>query len=432
MNGHTDTLSSATAESSAAGARPAQRPSWWRRRVLRALEQLTRGRLDLHFPDGQVQVLGRDLESPAAKIYLRDEEFFSRCGLYGDIGFAEAYLDGQWETPNLTAVIAWFVRNQDLAPTLSGSARSGALNLLRIANRLGHLLRPNSRARARRNIGAHYDLSNEFFALFLDPSMMYSAARWTSPELTLEQAQAAKNDLLCQKLRLTSADHVLEIGTGWGGWALHAVQNYGCRVTTVTISQQQYDLARERVAAAGCEGRITVELRDYRDIKQQYDKIVSIEMMEAIGHEYLPAFCAAIDRSLRPNGLVALQFITCPDTRYEQLRRGVDFIQKHIFPGSLLLSLHRVGGEMAKAGDFLLHHLEDLGLDYARTLQEWRERFDRIHSDVRRLGFDDRFIRKWHYYLSYCEAAFAYRHISVVHAVFTRPNNPALGLAAAL
>jgi cyclopropane-fatty-acyl-phospholipid synthase len=155
-------------------------------------------------------------------------------------------------------------------------------------------------------------------------------------------------------------------------------------------------------------------------------------MMEAIGHEYLPAFCAAIDRALRPNGLVALQFITCPDTRYEQLRRGVDFIQKHIFPGSLLLSLHRVGGEMAKAGDFLLHHLEDLGLDYARTLKEWRERFSRVHSEVRQLGFDDRFIRKWHYYLSYCEAAFAYRHISVVHAVFTRPNNPALGTVPAL
>jgi len=427
MNGTSETLSPATAESSAAGARAAQRPSWWRKRVLRALDPLTRGRLELHFPDGNAQVLGADLDGPGAKIYLRDEEFFSRCGLYGDIGFAESYMDGQWDTPDLTAVIAWFVRNQDLAPTLSGSARSGALNLLRGANRLGHLLRPNSRARARRNIGAHYDLSNDFFALFLDPSMMYSAARWSSPQLTLEQAQAAKNDLLCQKLRLTASDHVLEIGTGWGGWALYAVQNYGCRVTTITISQQQYDLAHERVAAAGLGDRITVELRDYRDIKGQFDKIVSIEMMEAIGHEYLPAFCAAIDRALRPNGLVALQFITCPDTRYESLRRGVDFIQKHIFPGSLLLSQHRVGGEMAKAGDFLLHHLEDLGLDYARTLQVWRERFSRVHSEVRKLGFDDRFIRKWHYYLSYCEAAFSYRHISVVHAVFTRPNNTGLG-----
>jgi cyclopropane-fatty-acyl-phospholipid synthase len=427
MNSSSPTCSPAAAEASATGISSAPRPSWWRKRVLSTLTALTRGRLELHLPEGQTLTFGTETDQTAAKIFLRSEEFFTRCGLYGDIGFAEAYLEGQWDTPDLTAVIAWFIRNQDLAPTLSGSARSGTLNLLRGANRLAHLLRPNSRSRARRNIGAHYDLSNEFFALFLDPSMMYSAAKWSSPAQSLEEAQTAKNDLLCQKLRLAPGDHVLEIGTGWGGWALHAVKHYACQVTTVTISQQQYDLARRRVEEAGLTSQITVELRDYRDITQQYDKIVSIEMMEAIGHEYLPAFCAAIHRALRPNGVVALQFITCPDTRYEQLRRGVDFIQKHIFPGSLLLSLHRVGGEMAHAGDFLLHHLEDLGLDYARTLRHWRERFGRVHSDVRRLGFDDRFIRKWHYYLSYCEAAFAQRHISVVHAVFTRPNNPALG-----
>jgi len=431
MNGTSQTLTPASAQTSVSSASPVRRVSWWRKRVVRTLAALTRGRLELHLPEGKTLAFGTDLDRPPAKIFLQSEDFFSRCGLYGDIGFAEAYLDGQWNTPDLTAVIAWFIRNQDLAPTLSGSARSGSLNLLRWANRFGHLLRPNSRARARRNIGAHYDLSNEFFSLFLDPSMMYSAAKWTVPELSLEEAQTAKNDLLCQKLRLEPNDHVLEIGTGWGGWALHAVRNYGCRVTTVTISQRQYELARRRVEEAGLGDRITVELRDYRDIGQQYDKIVSIEMMEAIGHEFLPAFCAAIDGALRPNGLVALQFITCPDTRYEQLRRGVDFIQKHIFPGSLLLSLHRVGGEMARAGDFVLHHLEDLGLDYARTLKEWRDRFDRVHSEVRNLGFDDRFIRKWNYYLSYCEAAFAQRHISVVHAVFTRPNNPALGVGLA-
>ena len=415
------------------------KPSFYRAAILRAFADMTRGHLRMELPDGTVHEIGDHsaalalrlpLALPAtAHIRVRREAFFKKCVLSGDIGFAESYIDGDWETPHLAAVIAWFLLNVDTAPTLSGSAKkraqSWALNLLRSTNRLGHLLRPNSRATARRNISEHYDLSNDFFALFLDPSLMYSAAKWpaTAPHLSLEEAQREKNDALCRSLRLAPADHVLEIGTGWGGWSLHAAQTYGCRVTTVTISQQQYDLARARIAAAGLADRIDVQLRDYRDLTGTYDKIVSIEMMEAIGHRYLPEFTAVLDRVLKRDGLLALQFITCPDSRYDEFRTGVDFIQKHIFPGSLLLSLNRVNDLLSRAGGFVLHQVDDFGQDYARTLRLWHDNFRHRTEQVRALGFDDRFLRKWSYYLAYCESAFAMRNISVVHTLHTRANN---------
>jgi len=435
-------LASSSLPSATSELAPAVRASLFRGPVLAALAGLRQGRLEIELPGGQVVAIGAEPESevvplgasairiPAvARIRVRREVFFRRCALYGDIGFAEAYRDGDWESPDLTAVISWFVRNHAQAPTLSGSARarSWAVNSLRLANRIGHWLRPNSRAIARRNISAHYDLSNEFFALFLDPSMMYSAAKWTEPQLSLEEAQAQKNDALCRKLRLQPTDHVLEIGTGWGGWALHAARNYGCRVTSVTLSQQQCELARRRIAAGGLADRIQVELRDYRDLTGSFDKIVSIEMMEAVGHRYLPEFCAVLNRVLKPDGVMAFQFITCPDARYDQFRRGVDFIQKHIFPGSLLLSLNRVNDCLARAGGFVVHGVEDLGTDYARTLRHWHDRFRTRLAEVRALGFDERFIRNWSYYLAYCEAAFALRNISVVQTVHTRPNNLAIG-----
>jgi len=407
---------------------PARRPSLFRGVLFRALGELPQGRLRLELPDSAEQVFGQAdaVAGPDAVIRVRRERFFRRCVLEGDIGFAEAYLDGDWETPDLTAVIGWFIHNLEHAPTLSGSRRrhSPGLNLLRWGNRIGHLLRPNSRRQARRNISEHYDLSNDFFTLMLDPTMMYSSALWRDPAHSLEEAQVEKNDSLCRKLRLQPTDRVLEIGTGWGGWSLHAASRYGCRVTTLTISRQQYELAQKRVRDAGLEGRVDVQLCDYRDITGQFDRIVSIEMLEAVGHRYLPSFCQAVSRLLRPNGLLALQFITCPDSRYEQLRRGVDFIQKHIFPGSLLLSLNRMNEQLTRAGGFVMNALEDFGPDYARTLRIWRDNFSARLDAVRGLGFDDRFIRKWTYYLCYCEAAFALRNISVVQTLHTRPNNP--------
>ena len=415
-----------------------RRVSCYEKTVLSVLAKMTRGHLRLELPDGAVRDFGDHaaavattlpLAIPAsAAIHVRRPAFFKKCILAGDIGFAESYIDGDWDTPNLAAVVAWFIHNVDTAPTLSGSARgrSFALNCLRFANRVGHLLRPNSIAGGRQNISAHYDLSNDFFELFLDSSMMYSAAKWTTPDLTLEAAQFEKNEALCQSLRLQPTDHVLEIGSGWGGWSMHAARRYGCKVTTITISQRQLEYARARIAAAGLSHLIDVRFQDYRHLEGNYDKIVSIEMMEAIGHGYLPGFCDVLDRVLKPGGLVGLQYITCPDSRYGQFRRGVDFIQKHIFPGSLLLSLNRVNELMSDRGDFVLHRVTDLGQDYARTLRLWHEAFQKRLDDVRALGFDERFMRKWSYYLCYCEAAFALRNITVVQALYTRPNNLSL------
>ena len=415
---------------SAASAR-ATAPSFSRRLVLDALSGMDRGCLRLELPEGGAHVIGDPAgPGPHALIRVRREAFFRKCFWSGDIGFGESFVDGDWETPDLTAVIAHFVRNVETAPTLSGSrrARGWALNLLRGANRIGHLLRPNTRRIARRNIAEHYDLSNDFFALWLDPSLMYSSARWPAgaPDLSLEQAQREKNEALCRHLRLQPGDRVLEIGTGWGGWALHAAGTRGCHVTTLTLSPAQHELARRRVAAAGLADRVDVQLRDFRDITGRFDKIVSIEMLEAVGHRNQAVFARAVSRLLAPHGLVALQFITCPDARYDAFRRGVDFIQKHVFPGSLLLSLNRMNGLLADAGGFTLHALDDFGTDYARTLRLWRETFHARLDAVRALGFDDRFIRKWTYYLCYCEAAFAGRNISVVHTLHSRANNPAL------
>ncbi len=407
--------------------------SFFQQGVLRALAGMPLGRLQLQLPDGslrvfgEVEVVSRTIApgvDNTTSLRVHRPAFFTKAALYGDIGFAESYIDGDWDTPDLTSLLGWFVLNLEQAPTLSGSsrARSFALNFLRFANRLRHSLRPNTRANAQRHIHAHYDLSNDFFALWLDPTMMYSGARWAG-SATLEVAQAAKNDTLCRKLHLQPSDHVLEIGTGWGAWSLHAARNYGCRITTLTISQQQHDFARQRVVAAGLSDRIEVRLQDYRDLTGQFDKIVSIEMLEAVGHRYLADYAAVCHRALKRDGLIALQFITCPDSRYEQLRTGVDFIQKHVFPGSLLLSINRVNQLLAEQGGFVLHGLEDLGRDYARTLGCWRGQFRAKLDRVRALGFDDRFIRKWDYYLAYCEVGFAMRNISVVQTVHTRPNN---------
>lgn len=420
-------------EAAEAGA-PDTRPSAFRAAVLGSFSRMVRGRLRVDLPEGGAAEFGAGEEAlplgvpGTARILVRREAFFRKCVLTGDIGFAESFMDGDWTSPDLVAVIGWFILNVDNAPTMSGSgrARAVALNLLRLTNRLAHALRPSTRAMARRNISEHYDLSNDFFSLFLDPSMMYSAARWSRPGLTLEEAQAEKNENLCRLLRLSPADHVLEIGTGWGGWAVHAAQGHGCRVTTVTLSRQQFDYATRRVEQAGLAGRVEVRFHDFREIKGSYDKVVSIEMVEALGHRYLPDFCRVVNAALKPDGLLAMQFITCPDSRYGQFRRGVDFIQKHIFPGSLLLSLNRFNDLLAREAGMVLHGSEDMGPDYALTLRRWAESFRARTGDVHALGFDERFVRKWSYYLAYCEAAFALRNISVVQTVHSRPNNLSL------
>jgi cyclopropane-fatty-acyl-phospholipid synthase len=393
-----------------------------RRLVLPELAKLSKGRLVLRLPEGAELVLGDPRATGGARMDVKDENAFRRIMLAADIGLTEGYMEGEWDSPDLVALIGFFIENIDQTPGMSGSARKAlGVGLFRIADRLGHLLRPNDKKMVRRNISEHYDVSNDFFRLFLDPSMMYSSARWEGTD-SLEQAQANKNDSLCRFLQLKPTDHVIEIGTGWGGWALHAVRKYGCRVTSLTISQAQHDLAVERVKAAGLADRITVRLEDFRDHQGSYDKCVSIEMMEALGHKYLPAFCASIGRLLKPDGIAAFQYITCPDSRYAQFRDGVDFIQKHIFPGSLLLSINRVGELMTKESGFQLDRLEEFGPDYARTLDAWCQAFEANLDKVRGMGFDERFIRKWRLYFRYCQAAFAHRNIGVVQAVYVRPN----------
>jgi cyclopropane-fatty-acyl-phospholipid synthase len=392
-----------------------------------ALSGLQRGRLRLCSPDGSVRVFGGLGESPAAEIRVLDEAFFRDCVLGGPVGFGEAYMDGRWETDDLVGVISWFILNADESTVLEGSGRTDPrIGLLNLAHRAAHLLRPNSLRTSRRNIAEHYDLSNDFFKLWLDPTMTYSCAYWDRPGADLEAAQVRKYDVLCRKLRLRPSDEVLEIGSGWGGFSMHAARTYGCRVTTVTISQAQHDEAAARITAAGLGDRIDLRLMDYRDIRGRFDKIASIEMLEAVGDRYLEPYFAQCHRLLKRHGLLGLQYITCPDSQYEVLRRGVDFIQRHVFPGSLLLSIGRVNRALNATGDLFLHDLDDMGPYYARTLGVWRENFHRVLDQVRAQGFDDRFIRKWDYYLAYCEAAFATRHISVVQAVYTRANNDTL------
>lgn len=289
-----------------------------------------------------------------------------------------------------------------------------------------HHLRRNSVSGSRKNIRAHYDLGNDFYSIWLDPTLTYSSAIFSDSEQPLLDAQLAKYDRLCRQLRLEPKDHVLEIGSGWGGFARHAVANYGCRVTTLTLSEEQERFAKNRFKQEGMDDRAEVRLVDYRHLTGQFDKIVSIEMLEAVGDDFLETYFSQINKCLRPDGLFAAQFITCPDNRYAALRRGVDWIQRHIFPGSLLLSLNRVQDAMQRTGDLQLHDLRDIGTDYARTLKLWQQSFQAGVEQVQALGFDKRFIRTWTYYLAYCEAAFTWRNISVIQGLWTRPNNRTL------
>jgi cyclopropane-fatty-acyl-phospholipid synthase len=392
--------------------------------VLQALGRMSLGHLRMTLPCGREFLVGTPGAPLTAVVRVKSGDFFQKCVLYGDVGFGEAYMDGDWETDSLERVIAWAVTNLETSPAFSHSpGRLPLLNFLQGVNRLKHWLRPNSVSTSRRNISEHYDLGNEFYRLWLDPTMTYSSAYFTEPGQSLEAAQTAKYDALCRKLKLRPSDHVLEIGSGWGGFSVHAAKHYGCRLTTVTISEEQYRYAKERFEREGVAAQIEILLKDYRVVTGQYDKVASIEMMEAIGDRYLETYFAKIHEVLKPEGLVGLQYITVPDCRHADLRKGVDFIQKHIFPGSLLLSVGRVNQALNRTGNLFLHDLEDMGASYARTLHLWWERFNAQLEQVKALGFNDPFIRKWNYYLQYCEAAFATRNISVVQAVYTRPHN---------
>jgi cyclopropane-fatty-acyl-phospholipid synthase len=388
------------------------------------LSKMPLGTLNLTLPSGQLIKFGNGKNELAANLEIKSPNFFKRCVLYGDIGFGEAYVDGDWDSDNITNVIRWFLLNIENNPTISGSrSKNLVVNLFKLANKLHHFKRKNDVTGSKKNISEHYDLNNEFFALFLDETMTYSSAYFKDERMNLYQAQLAKYDRLCKQLRLKSSDHVLEIGSGWGGNAIYIAKHYGCKVTTLTISEEQYKLAKERIEQEKLSDKVTVLLKDYRLVEGKFDKLVSIEMLEAVGAEFYNTYFKKCQELLKKDGILALQVITCPDSRFKNLKNGVDWIQKHIFPGSLLPSVGQINKSINEVSDLTLVDLKDIGLDYAQTLKLWREQFNKNVDVITKIGFDDYFIRKWNYYFCICEAAFTMRNINVMQLVYTRPNN---------
>ncbi len=352
-----------------------------------------------------------------ATITVHHPRFYVSTVLGGSIGAGESYMAGQWSADDLTMVVRIIALNREM---LEGMDRGWA-RLSAPLHKIFHLSRSNTRRCSRTNIAAHYDLGNDFYALFLDETMTYSCGIFERDDSTLREASLAKYDRICRKLELSSSDHVLEIGTGWGGFAIHAARNYGCRITTATISKAQHQLARERVDHAGLSDRVEVLLEDYRDLSGRYDKLVSIEMIEAVGHQYLDTFFRFCSRLLKDNGMMLLQAITIADQVFEQHKRSVDFIKRYIFPGSCIPSVEAICRSMAHTTDLRLFHLEDITPHYAKTLRLWRERFFANIDQVRDLGYSETFIRMWEYYLCYCEGGFTERYLGDVQMVLTKP-----------
>nr|WP_255505630.1 cyclopropane-fatty-acyl-phospholipid synthase family protein [Alkalisalibacterium limincola] len=346
-------------------------------------------------------------------------DFYRQVALNGSVGAGESYMEGDWDCDDLVGLVQLLVRNRDLLDRMEGGVAALGGWLMRS----WHAWRRNTRTGSRRNIAAHYDLGNDLFSLFLDRNLMYSSAVFAHPAESLEVAATRKLDRICQKLALRPTDHVVEIGTGWGGFALHAARHYGCRVTTTTISREQHALASQRVAAAGLSERINVLLEDYRDLDGRYDKLVSIEMVEAIGHQYLDTYLAKCASLLEDDGLALIQAITIEDHRYRQALASVDFIKRHIFPGSFIPSISALTGAMARSTDLRLLSMEDIGPSYALTLRAWRERFVQRLDEVRALGYDERFVRMWEFYLCYCEGGFLERSIGDAQLLLARPGN---------
>ena len=402
-------------------------PSWnaldrhLRDRLIVQMRALQGCRLTLRDALGEV-VLGtpatRAEDTLHAGIDVRDPGFYRALAAQGSVGAGESYMDGLWRCDDLVSLIRILVRNRALSDAVdSGIARLGGIVL-----KGWHALRRNTRGGSRRNIAAHYDLGNPLFKLFLSGDLMYSSAIYAREDDTLEVASFRKLERICRKLELRPADHVIEIGSGWGGFALHAARRFGCRVTTTTISREQYDLARERVAAAGLGDRVEVLLEDYRDLEGRYDKLVSIEMVEAIGHQYLGSYFATAARLLKDDGMALVQAITIEDHRYRQALRSVDFIKRFIFPGSFIPALSALLGAAASASDLRAFNVEDIGPSYALTLRAWRERFLSRLPEVRALGYDERFIRMWEFYLAYCEGGFRERSIGDVQLLLVKPG----------
>ena len=384
--------------------------------ILRQLERLQHGELTV-VADDQTWVFGKPSAELSATLIVVSSRMWSRVAFGGSLGAAESYIRGEWMTDNLPNVLRIFAKNLDVADHLE----KGFSGLTRKMAALLHWMRGNSRSGSRRNIRDHYDLGDEFFSLFLDDTMTYSSGIFDREDMTMREASIEKLDRVCRKLELSPSKQVIEIGSGWGSFALHAAERYGCRVTTTTISENQYELSRKRVESADLCDHVTVLKADYRDLVGQFDCLVSIEMIEAVGYKYLDEFFSTCDRLLKPDGAALLQAIVMPDHRYASYLRSADFIQRYVFPGSSLPSIGGIVSSLGRTTTLRLTHLEDLAPHYARTLHCWREQFLSRVASVRNIGYDDRFIRLWEFYLAYCAAGFTERSIGVVQLLFEKP-----------
>ena len=354
-----------------------------------------------------------------AEIFVHDPKFYRFVVFGGSIGSSEAFMSGYWSSPNLTNVIRIFAVNAHLTDELESKFNF----LIRPFFRVVHYLNKNSQRNSKRNISAHYDLSNNFFKLFLDETMMYSSAIFKTRNQTLKAASLNKLDIICQKLNLKPTDHVVEIGSGWGGFAIFAAENYGCKVTTTTISQQQFSYTRDLINKKNLGEKITLLFEDYRNLEGKYDKLVSIEMIEAVGHHYYHEYFKKINTLLKPDGIALIQAITIRDQKYSEALQNVDFIQKYIFPGSCIPSIEIIQKNLTKETDMIISDLENINHHYAKTLNLWQKTFNKNHNKIIKLGFDERFIRMWNFYFSYCEGGFAERAINDFHILMSKPLN---------
>ena len=397
--------------------------SFWIKMGKKYLSKIEVGTLNARYPSGEKSRYG-DGSEPVVDITIHSADFFKRLALYGDIGFAESYMDGDFDTPALNDLVRLALLNSHTLGTKSEDYSKNRLgNIFPFANRVKHIMRKNSKTRSRKNISEHYDLSNDFFKLMLDETMMYSSAVFEHNEEDLHSAQKRKIARLAQKLRIKPGAKVLEIGSGWGAMAIYLAKEMQCDVTTVTLSKEQKELCHERFALENVEEKIDILLKDYRDLEGSFDAIISIEMFEAVGAEYFDVFFKKCESLLKPSGVLAMQVITIPDQRYRAYSKSTDFIQKYIFPGGHLPSVSKVLEVTSKHTRLNLLHMEEFAEDYAKTLRVWDENFSAKLDDVRALGFDEYFIRMWKMYLNYCEAAFLTRNIGLVQMVFSRDQN---------
>ena len=402
-------------EASGTDLKPGQFARLMRSVIASRLRGLRRGRIQMIDGDGAINLGQRDdLE---VELHVHNPRFYRETVLGGALSFAESYFHGDWDCDDLTSLFRIFVRNLNQADQFDG----GLAGVVGVGQKLFHWCKANSRTGSRKNIGAHYDLGNDFFKLWLDQTMAYSSGIFLHPENSLQEASEEKIDRVCRKLSLRPSDHLLEIGTGWGGLAIHAARYYGCRVTTTTISQEQAAVARERIDQAGLSDRITLLTSDYRDLTGQFDKLVSIEMIEAVGFKYFDTYFRKIGELLRPEGTAVLQAIVMPERRYKEYLGGVDFIQRYVFPGGCLPSVATMLEAAGRTTDLRFTHAEDFAPHYAETLRQWRQAFWSQIESVREQGYSEQFIRLWNYYLCYCEAVFEERHVGVVQIQFDKP-----------